>query len=153
MAASQKQPVRLKVSYKTPGALLSEFTRSIGKGNVSIESGRALPIGTRFVFELHAHGVDFTLSWRRLADAAAGDEAALRALFAAGCEVPARQVLEIASPAGAPMTSLIMPVLARCGRGKGAFKWLPLASGWTASRDLPSPEGRTFQAQWKRRQR
>ena len=51
------------------------------------------------------------------------------------------------------MTSLIMPVLARCGRGKGAFKWLPLASGWTASRDLPSPEGRTFQAQWKRRQR
>ncbi len=58
MAASQKQPVRLKVSYKTPGALLSEFTRSIGKGNVSIESGRALPIGTRFVFELHAHGVD-----------------------------------------------------------------------------------------------
>ena len=34
---------------------------------------------------------------------------ALRALFATGCEVPARQVLEIASPAGAPMTSLVMP--------------------------------------------
>ena len=31
---------------------------------------------------LHAHGVDFTLAWRRLADAAAGDEAPLRALFA-----------------------------------------------------------------------
>jgi uncharacterized protein YdiU (UPF0061 family) len=31
---------------------------------------------------LHAERVDFTLGWRRLADAAAGDEAALRALFA-----------------------------------------------------------------------
>jgi len=31
---------------------------------------------------LHAHGVDFTLGWRRLADAAAGDDAALQALFA-----------------------------------------------------------------------
>jgi uncharacterized protein YdiU (UPF0061 family) len=31
---------------------------------------------------LHAHRVDFTLAWRRLADAAAGDEAPLRQLFA-----------------------------------------------------------------------
>ena len=31
---------------------------------------------------LHAQQVDFTLAWRRLADAAAGDEAPLRALFA-----------------------------------------------------------------------
>ncbi|MBA2964028.1 MULTISPECIES: protein adenylyltransferase SelO [Ramlibacter] len=30
---------------------------------------------------LHAHGVDFTLGWRRLADAAAGDASALQALF------------------------------------------------------------------------
>jgi len=31
---------------------------------------------------LHAQGVDFTLAWRRLADAAAGDDAPLRSLFA-----------------------------------------------------------------------
>jgi uncharacterized protein YdiU (UPF0061 family) len=31
---------------------------------------------------LQAHSVDFTLGWRRLADAAAGDDAALQALFA-----------------------------------------------------------------------
>jgi uncharacterized protein YdiU (UPF0061 family) len=31
---------------------------------------------------LHAQSVDFTLAWRRLADAAAGDEASLQALFA-----------------------------------------------------------------------
>ncbi len=33
---------------------------------------------------LHAGSVDFTLAWRRLADAAAGDERPLRALFADG---------------------------------------------------------------------
>ena len=33
---------------------------------------------------LHAEHVDFTLGWRRLADAAGGDEAPLRALFADG---------------------------------------------------------------------
>ncbi|HSQ71253.1 MAG TPA: protein adenylyltransferase SelO family protein, partial [Rubrivivax sp.] len=37
---------------------------------------------------LHAHQVDFTLAWRRLADAAAGDEAPLRALFAADAQAP-----------------------------------------------------------------
>jgi len=36
---------------------------------------------------LHVERVDFTLAWRRLADAAAGDEAPLRALFA-GAQAP-----------------------------------------------------------------
>ena len=35
-----------------------------------------------FLALLHQHGVDFTLGWRRLADAAAGDANPLRALFA-----------------------------------------------------------------------
>jgi hypothetical protein len=52
-----KAPVRLKVAYKTPEGLLSEFTRSVGKGGVAVESRRPLVVGTRFVFELHAHGV------------------------------------------------------------------------------------------------
>ena len=37
---------------------------------------------------LHAHQVDFTLGWRRLADVAAGDEAPLRALFADDASAP-----------------------------------------------------------------
>jgi hypothetical protein len=50
-------PVRLKVSYKTPEALLSEYTRSIGRGGVSIASRKSVPVGTRFIFELKAKGV------------------------------------------------------------------------------------------------
>ena len=54
MPPSSKPPVRLKVSYKTATGLISEFTRSVGKGTVALESRRALEIGTRFVFELRA---------------------------------------------------------------------------------------------------
>ncbi len=38
-------------------------------------------LGESWLDLLHAQQVDFTLAWRRLADAAAGDEAPLRALF------------------------------------------------------------------------
>ncbi|MHA1572012.1 MAG: LutB/LldF family L-lactate oxidation iron-sulfur protein [Alphaproteobacteria bacterium] len=45
-----------------------------------------------------------------------------------------------------------MTVLAAIGRRSGGFRWLPLAGGWTAGRDLPAPEGGTFQDQWARQQ-
>lgn len=48
--------MRLKVTYKSPEALLGEFTRSIGKGVVALESARKLPVGTRFIFELRVQG-------------------------------------------------------------------------------------------------
>ena len=50
------------------------------------------------------------------------------------------------------VTGLTMRALAWAARGKGRFKSLPLASGWTAQRDLPAPQGQTFQAQWKAQQ-
>ena len=37
--------------------------------------------------------------------------------------------------------------------GRGRFSTLPLAGGWTSSRDLAAPEGGTFLAQWKRGKR
>ena len=43
--------------------------------------------------------------------------------------------------------------LGRAGRRRGAFRSLPLAGGWTMSRDLPAPEGGTFQARWRARGR
>ena len=34
------------------------------------------------------------------------------------------------------------------GRRRGAFRWLPVARGWTAHRDMPAPQKRTFQQLW-----
>ncbi|RKG93456.1 PilZ domain-containing protein [Corallococcus terminator] len=49
--------VRLKVAYKTPQSLVGEYTRSVGQGGVTLETRKALPLGTRFTFELHAGGM------------------------------------------------------------------------------------------------
>ena len=38
--------------------------------------------------------------------------------------------------------------LALLGRKRGRFRHLPLASGWTAARDLAAPQGKTFQQMW-----
>lgn len=38
--------------------------------------------------------------------------------------------------------------LGAVGRRKGAFRWLPFAGGWTRHRDMPAPQGRTFQQLW-----
>jgi L-lactate dehydrogenase complex protein LldF len=44
-------------------------------------------------------------------------------------------------------------LLGGLGRRHGRFRSLPLAGGWTASRDMPAPEGRSFQSLWAERQR
>jgi L-lactate dehydrogenase complex protein LldF len=36
---------------------------------------------------------------------------------------------------------------------RGRFRALPLAGGWTAGRDMPAPEGRSFQSLWAERQK
>ncbi len=50
-------------------------------------------------------------------------------------------------------TRLAMPLLAWFGRSEGRFESLPLAHGWTDSRDFPAPQGTTFQAQWANRRK
>src|SRR5262249_55199243 len=47
-------PIRLSVRYPSARSLLGDYTRSISKGGVAIESERDLPIGTEFVFALSA---------------------------------------------------------------------------------------------------
>jgi L-lactate dehydrogenase complex protein LldF len=49
-------------------------------------------------------------------------------------------------------TALAARMLSMFG-GRGRFRWLPLAGGWTRHRDFPAPQGSTFQAQWKKRGR
>jgi L-lactate dehydrogenase complex protein LldF len=44
-------------------------------------------------------------------------------------------------------------ILGTLGRRKGRFSSLPLAGGWTKYRDLPAPQGRTFQQLWAQKQK
>ena len=46
-----------------------------------------------------------------------------------------------------------MSLLSRLGAKSGGFRHMPLASGWTRVRDLPAPQGSTFQARWQQQQR
>jgi L-lactate dehydrogenase complex protein LldF len=48
------------------------------------------------------------------------------------------------------VTRIIMKALGMLGRRRGRFAALPFAGGWTRSRDLPAPQGETFQAAWAR---
>jgi L-lactate dehydrogenase complex protein LldF len=46
-------------------------------------------------------------------------------------------------------TDVAMRALHLFGRSKGRFHSLPFAGGWTRYRDLPAPQGATFQSQWR----
>jgi L-lactate dehydrogenase complex protein LldF len=50
-------------------------------------------------------------------------------------------------------SSLGARVLGVLGGKRGRFASLPLAGGWTAHRDMPAPEGRSFQSLWAARRR
>ena len=49
------------------------------------------------------------------------------------------------------LVELASRALGWLGRGRGRFRTLPLANGWTAVRDLPAPEGRSFHSLWAER--
>jgi len=48
-----------------------------------------------------------------------------------------------------PAMRLAMAGLGKLAGRRGRFRSLPLAGGWTDHRDLPAPQGATFQAQWR----
>jgi L-lactate dehydrogenase complex protein LldF len=51
-------------------------------------------------------------------------------------------------------TRAAIGALGLLARGKGAFKAMPFAGGWTKGRDLPAPEpGGTFMARYAKAQR
>ncbi len=50
-------------------------------------------------------------------------------------------------------TRIAMAVMGALGRRKGVFTRMPLAGGWTQGRDLPTPQGETFQAAWRQKRK
>ena len=47
-------------------------------------------------------------------------------------------------------TRAAVAAMGLAGRERGRFKWLPFTRGWTKHRDLPAPQGETFQQRWAR---
>jgi L-lactate dehydrogenase complex protein LldF len=46
---------------------------------------------------------------------------------------------------------LLVALLGLLASRRGRFRSLPLAGGWTGTRDMPAPAGQTFQALWRAR--
>jgi L-lactate dehydrogenase complex protein LldF len=51
------------------------------------------------------------------------------------------------------LAGLVMPLLARAAGTRGRFRALPLLRSWTEGRDLPAPQGKTFQQLYAERRR
>ncbi len=51
------------------------------------------------------------------------------------------------------VTRAVALLLGAWGRSRGGFRSLPFAGGWTKHRDLPAPQGRTFQQLWAEQQK
>ncbi len=47
-------------------------------------------------------------------------------------------------------TRLAVGLLSRCGRRRGHLRTLPAAGDWTRHRNLPAPQGGTFQDRWRK---
>ncbi len=50
-----------------------------------------------------------------------------------------------------PLMAIGISVMGFLGRRKGRFKNVFIAAGWTNTRDLAAPQGRTFQGAWRKR--
>jgi type IV pilus assembly protein PilZ len=47
-----RAPIELRVDYRRLNSFFADYTRNISKGGTFIKTSRALPVGTRFHFQL-----------------------------------------------------------------------------------------------------
>lgn len=50
------------------------------------------------------------------------------------------------------LTKILMSTMAKLGHKRGRFAYFPLAGAWTVGRDLPAPQGATFQHLYQKQQ-
>jgi hypothetical protein len=50
-------PVRLRIAYKTAVDALHEVTRNLQRGEVTLETRKAVEVGTQFIFEMYGNGL------------------------------------------------------------------------------------------------
>jgi len=130
-----------------PGPVGSVLTPAL----IGIEAARHLPNASTFcgrceaVCPMRIPLPKMLRHWREREFAAGLPPPAARLALKAWAWVARRPALY---HRGAAMAAAILAALAR---REGRFRRLPLAGGWTDGRDLPAPQGRTFQREWARR--
>jgi L-lactate dehydrogenase complex protein LldF len=89
----------------------------------------------------------FMRIWRERAVAAGTDGIAARAAFQIWSALVVRPRLYHL------LTRFLAAIGGAAGRSKGRFRRLPVARGWLRHRDMPAPQGRTFQQLWQETER
>lgn len=56
--ADEMLPIRLRAEYRTANEAVQELTRAVSKSEISIETTKPLPVGTRFAFEIVSPELD-----------------------------------------------------------------------------------------------
>ena len=64
--AEPQPPIRLVVKYPSARALLNDYTKSISKGGIAMESERNIRVGQPFVFELRTPDLSSSLEMKGL---------------------------------------------------------------------------------------
>jgi len=70
-----RAPIELKVDYKKLNSFFADYTKNISKGGTFIKTRKALPVGTRFLFQLTIPGrpAPFELSGEVVHSSAGGE--------------------------------------------------------------------------------
>ena len=130
-----------------PGPIGSVMTPAL----IGVEKGGNLPNASTFcgkceqVCPMRIPLPKMMRHWRRMEFEAALPPAGQRVGLALWAWFAKRPALYQA------VTGLVARTLSLFGGRKHALSRLPLAGSWTGGRDMPAPEGRTFQAQWAAR--